>query len=102
MKAEIEIEFRGKWINLPVDYNYSAMGDKATVDIVTVGTQDILEVLDTFERDYLQSLAQKDWDHHQECRRRSMAARADSLQRMAAEIQQERLSDPLALNRRHG
>lgn len=73
MKAEIEIEFRGKPINLPVDFDYITEGEMAVVDFVTTGTSIITDLLDAQEMGYLQRLAQKDYDHLLACHKQSRA-----------------------------
>jgi hypothetical protein len=59
MRAEIEIEFRGKWINMPVEFDYSEQLGKAEIDTVIFNNQEILGQLDRNEVEYLARLAQK-------------------------------------------
>jgi hypothetical protein len=104
MKAEIEIEFRGKWINLPVEFEYSEMRGVAMVDTVTIANQEIIELMDEQDMDYLNRIAQKHLDHMNLCHKQSREARLqrESFARIAAEEQEAALNDPLKMNRRAG
>jgi hypothetical protein len=103
MKAELEIELRGKWINLPVEFEYSEMRGVAMVDTVTIANQEIIELMDEQDMDYLNRIAQKHLDHVQHIHKVNREARLErERQAHLAEVREEALeSDLVARARRN-
>lgn len=78
MRATLEIQFNGGWIDLPVDYSYGVEDDGTmTLGPITPmgGLSDITSLLDDYQREYMLVLCRKDWAHHLSCQERSRKAR---------------------------
>lgn len=99
MKTELDFNFYGKWITVPVEFSYSEMLGEAIVDTATIGEQEILAQLPSDDKVFLRNLAQRHLDRMKEIHRINRDARiASDRESGLAEIRAEALRDDRVAN----
>ena len=103
MRTELDFNFHGKWITVPVEFSYSEMLGNAIVDTATINGQEILEQLPGEDKLFLQEQAQKNLDRMKEIHRANREARIErERQAYLKEVREEELSADVVGNVRAG
>jgi hypothetical protein len=103
MRTELDFNFHGKWITVPVEFSYSEMMGNAIVDTATINDHEIFDQLPGEDKVFLRRQAQEDLDRLKEIHRFNREARIErERQAYLKEVREEELSSDVVGNARAG